>query len=194
MLWNKPRYMLTEMQQLWRKLWNWKPLYWLRCHTFTKYHIIDIRGQDGYDWGWIDRSHAMYLACFALLVDFVEKEDPTVGLRTEANYRGDTNEEDWNKHYKPQIDHQLANEAEIRAIYDWWKTGRKQEQDACEALIEGLDLSFDKMFVRDNGDYFRFEPPTDDRWNRWTVEHDRLEAKDEEMFLRLIKIRGCLWT
>jgi hypothetical protein len=194
MIWNKPFFRLSTIQQLWRKLWGWTPLYWLRCHTFTKYHIVDIRGQDGYKWGWIDRSHAMYLACFTLLVDFVEKEDPTIGLRTEADYRGDTSDGDW-KFHKPSIDHQLANEQEVRALYDWWKTGRKAERDACDAIIDGLDLSFEKMFVKpDDSGLYTFQPCTDARWTRWTAEHDRLEAKDEEMLMRLMKVRRCLWT
>jgi hypothetical protein len=193
-MWYAPRYMLSRLESVWRRLWGWTPLYWLRCHTFTRYHIIDIRGQDDYKWGWIDRSHAMYLACFTLLVDFVEKEDPTVGLRTEANYRGDPDmidDDEWNQYHKPSIDYQLANEREIRALYDWWKLTRKQEWDACYAIHKDIHNPFRKI---EGSNTSVFEPNTSPEHDAWMEEYDRLEAKDEEMLGRLIKIRQCLWT
>lgn len=169
MIWNLPRHELKyKIQQLWRDIWGWKPLYWLRCHTFTKYHIIDIRGQDGYKWGWLDRDHAMYLACFKLLTEFVELEDPTVGQRTEADYRGDLDETEWLEFHRPSIIPQLEREVEVRALYDWWKTGRKQEWDACYAASNLKET----------------------KWDEFT----RLEEKDEEMLMRLMKVRRSLWT
>jgi hypothetical protein len=180
---------------VWRKLWDWQPLYWLRCHTFTRYHIIDIRGQDGYTWGWIDRSHAMYLACFKILMEFVEGEDPGIGLRSEQEYRGDLGDEEWAQH-RPCILEQLERDNEIRALYDWWKTGRKQEQDACTKLLDGYDFRLRNAFkpVPDS-DLLEYIPPAKDpRWEAWKVEHDRLEAKDEEMLARLMKVRQALWT
>src|SRR3990167_9471713 len=47
--------------------------YWIRCHTYNRYHIIDIRCKD-YKWGWIDQDHKMFLACFKCLEDYVEGE------------------------------------------------------------------------------------------------------------------------
>jgi len=201
-MWNKPSFYLTGIQRLWRKLWGWTPLYWLRCHTFTRYHIIDIRGQGEYDWGWIDRSHAMYLACFKLLEEFVETEDPTVGLRTEADYRGNPSDEfyvqddEWNKYHKPAIDYQLANEREVRALYDWWKTGRKQEHDALDKILEGRHRNFEDMFkpCEDKPGFHEYVADESPEWKAWVAEHDRLEAKDEEMLQRLMKVRQTLWT
>jgi hypothetical protein len=168
MIWNKPRHELKyKIQGLWRDAWGWKPLYWLRCKTFTRYHIINISGQDGYKWGWIDRDHAMYLACFKLLTEFVELEDPTVGLRTEVDYRGDLDEKEWLEFHRPSIIPQLEREVEVRALYNWWKAARKQEWDACYALKRGTEM-YDEM--------------------------NRLEEKDEEMLMRLMKVRRSLWT
>lgn len=49
--------------------------YWLRTHTYNRYHIINIKSpNNGYKWGWIDRDHAMFYGMFHLLCDFVEKE------------------------------------------------------------------------------------------------------------------------
>ena len=171
MIWNKPRHELKYwIEGLWRDIWGWRPLYWLRCHTFTKYHIINISGQDGYKWGWIDRDHAMYLACFKLLTEFVELEDPTVGQRTLDDYRGEPgviDDAEWEQYHKPSIVPQLEREVEVRALYDWWKTTRKQEWDACYAMKSGQPM-YDEM--------------------------DRLEEKDEEMLMRLMKVRRTLWT
>jgi hypothetical protein len=160
-------------QRVWSAIKRWDPWYWIRAHTYNRYHIINISGQDGYKWGWIDRSHAMYLACFKILVEFVEQEDPTVGLRTEADYRGNPDSEyyipddEYNKYHKPAIDHQLETEREVRALYDWWKVTRDQEWTACYAMSRGKNMY---------------------------AEMDRLEAKDEEMLMRLMKVRQCLWT
>ena len=169
MIWNKPRHELKYwIEGLWRDIWGWRPLYWLRCHTFTKYHIIDIRGQDDYKWGWIDRDHAMYLACFKLLTEFVELEDPTVGQRSMEDYRGDLTQQEFDDFYKPTVAPQLEREVEVRALYDWWKTTRKQEWDACYASSNLKET--------------------------WWEEFTRLEEKDEEMLMRLMKVRRTLWT
>jgi len=132
--------------------------YWLRCHTWTSYHIIDIRGQDGYHWGWIDRDHAMYLACFKLLVDYVEHEDPRCGL---VDIRAKETVDEWDRE---ALECQYEREKEIRALYDWWTKERKLDQDAHAA-----------------------KPYDHER-------QDRLDAKDDEMLERLMKIRKALWT
>ena len=130
--------------------------HWVRCHVWNRYHLIDLRGHADYDWGWIDRDHAMWIACFALLVDYVEKENPFEFINWES-------------------DDGHSNAAkEIRALYEWWKTGRKTEHDAHRAMPV------------DN-----YRGPS---WDAWCAENDRLEAKDEEMLDRLMKIRGYLWT
>ena len=153
----------------WYKFKSWKPIYWLRCHLWDRYHIIDISGQDGYRWGWIDRDHAMYLACFKILTEFVEQEDPQVGLRSEADYRGDLSENDWQQYYRSSVLKQIEIEKEVRALYDWWKTGR--------ALAHARAGDIRKRNFDD-----------------WCAEMTRLDDQDEEMLLRLMKVRRSLWT
>lgn len=186
-------------QRIWRKIKRWEPLYWLRTHTYNRYHIINISGQDGYKWGWIDRSHAMYLACFKLLEEFVELEDPEIGTRTEKDYRGDPEvipEDEWIKYHKPSIDDQLEGDREIRALYDWWKTGRKQEHDACDKILDGYSKDFDDIFkpIPEKPGFLEYIQDHSPQWEAWKLEHDRLEAKDEEMLQRLMKVRQRLWT
>lgn len=172
----------------WHRAWGWKLLYWLRSHTFTRYHIVDCRTPE-YRWGWIDRDNLMYNACFNILIDFVENEDPTVGLRTMENYEY----EGMDDFARQAIELQLKDEREVRELYDWWKHGRAEEREMCSSLLVDVDTSFDKMFAkRDTG--HEFVGTDDPRWRIWSAEHDRLEKKDEEMLQRLINIRGRLWT
>jgi len=91
--------------------------YWLRTHTINRYHLIDIRDKGeghGYRWGWLDRDEVMLLACFTVLRDFVEKEEPF---------------EDGSA---PESDPAMA---EIKDLYEWWMRGRKAEHDAVHAEI-----------------------------------------------------------
>lgn len=54
--------------------------YWLRTHTYNRYHIVDIRqpknspDEYSYRWGYIDDSRAIVLANFTILCNFVENE------------------------------------------------------------------------------------------------------------------------
>lgn len=128
--------------------------YWLRTHTVHRYHIIDIRGEDGYTWGWIDRDHAILLACFKLLRDFVENENPTVGLGGIEAYA-------WEGMSAGELEGlaaQVAREKEVRALYVWWTVERKKEKEA------------------DHDEY------------------DWQDKRDDEMLLRLMAVRGSLWT
>lgn len=145
--------------------------HWIRCHVWNRYHIIDLSRHgspsESYRWGWIDRDNAMFLACFLLLKDYVEQEDPKVGLRTLDDYA--PHSRDWYEGEREGVERQLVWAKEVRALYDWWKTERKREHDEVHAA------------------YLRDAPG-------WCRNHDKLEERDEEMLMRLVKVRGHLWT
>lgn len=153
-------------------------IWWVKHRTTHRYHIIDISGQDGYDRGWIDRDHAMYLACFKILCDFVELEDPDIGNRTLANYTSEN--------YKPEGDElaaleaQIADEKEIRYLYDWWTTGRRYLHEKARKQLDAAGPGIEK-----------YKTP---EFEAWCKEMDRLDAMDEEMLARLMKVRRRLWT
>ena len=130
--------------------------HWVRCHTVRRYGIINLAKYSNgeYTWGWIDRDWAMYLACFHLLCDFVEKEDPGVGTRTIQDYGDD-------EFSRPLVAAQVEDEIEILRLYTWWKTERKAAHEAA-----GYDYKA----------------------------REALDAKDEEMLQRLMKVRRRLWT
>ncbi len=147
--------------------------HWLRCHTWNRYHVIDVSGQDGYTWGYQEPDYLMLLACFKLLVGFVEEQDPTVGLRTIKDY---DSQGEWNAEETARFEAgQLADEREVRALYDWWVKGRHDKAAELEAFSNGL-------------------PRHDPRWNSWYERKTALDAEDQEMLLRLVSVRSRLWS
>jgi len=161
-----------------------KPMYWVRCHVFCRYHIIDISNQGDYRWGWIDSPEKMETACYKILVDFVELEKPFEHI-------------DWD------YDEQQKNIAkEFMEIYEWWKRGKKQEDDACSKMFAdcGWTWKFDEIEEtkdKPNKDKL-YEMNTSTRdpqlYKKYEKEYDRLKKKEDEMFERLMKIRKYLWT
>lgn len=136
--------------------------HWVRCHVWNRYGIIDLaKHSNGYRWGWIDRDWAMYLACFHMLCEFVENEDPKVGTRTLDDYRPSWVEDDSEWLDRDHIQAQVDADKQVRALYDWWKTERPREHAV-------KDYSYQRL--------------------------ETLDAKDEEMLQRLMKVRTCLWT
>ncbi len=152
-----------------------QPIYWLRTHTINRYHIVDVRGQGDYKWGWCDRDHLMYLACFKILVDFCEKEMP----HSHTCYL--------------EGDNWAQAHGELLTIYDWWKRGRAIEHAEVSEMFKKLDpLRWEKVV---NSDYSRILPPVDRAaHDAWIKREHELEAKDEEMLARLLKVRGYMWT
>jgi hypothetical protein len=65
---------------------------------------------------------------------------------------------------KPFIQAQIDDDIEIRTLYEWWKRGRAEEQKRYEAS----DYSPKVL--------------------------EELDARDEEMLARLMKVRTRLWT
>lgn len=122
-----------ELLPLRRKLfcgWWWRALHrdvsrvWYRFRgiLWDKYHLVDMRGEDNYRGGWLDRDAAILLACFKLLRQYVELEDPRVGLDPNRYFVASTEEE------REVIAGQNAKDLEIRALYVWWTDERPREQ------------------------------------------------------------------
>jgi hypothetical protein len=94
--------------------------------------------------------------------------------------------------------HALAKK-EILEIYNWWKTGRKEEHDALEKMSDDAYQNTSFKFEPSTTHEGMFEMVTanspsrevaDDLWNK----EQALEDKDTEMMIRLIKVRGYMWT
>jgi hypothetical protein len=129
----------------------------------------------------------MFYACFQLLKEFVEKEDPQIGLRTKKDF-GSANK-DWDPHWDKSVKERLTWEAEIRELYDWWMTKRKQEWDKLDEI--DFDIDF-KPFNKDGRKFYKLKKSG--QWKKYRKYSDYLDNKDEEMFMKLINIRKRLWT
>jgi hypothetical protein len=129
--------------------------------------MIDIRNPyNGYKWGWIDRSEAILFANFAILCDFIEKEHPFEIIDFE-------HDDYWRNLKKELVD-----------LYHWWKIGRKAEQDQCDSLY--TEIEQDNRILNKRVQELR---------HQWLFEEEeRIEAVDDINLIRLIKIRGCMWT
>lgn len=159
------------------------PMRWLRAHTFNRYHIIDISGQDCYKWGWIDSDYQMELACFKILTTFVETE-----------YPGHVN---WDCNYKIR-----KVRDEILSIYEWWTKGKKQEEAAINILFEESEWSYTMDEVSEtktspkNQKLYTMNTTTKDpvKYEEYKKRSAAIKIKHEKMLLRLIKVRKYMWT
>jgi hypothetical protein len=108
--------------------------YWIRSHTYTKYHLLDLRNPI-YKWGWVDTDWRMLYSCFILLEQFVEKEYGVEKLLKDfepiekstgdkSGYEEQYNE--WIENYN-QIEENFHNE--MRDLYFWWKDIKKHEKE-----------------------------------------------------------------
>ena len=87
---------------------------------------------------------------------------------------------------------------EMLEIYGWWTQDRKIEHDRGDALLHAAyagPVEFERMV---DGMYRLKKFPVTEEEERLRAQcrlmEDALEAKDEEMMIRLIKIRGYMWT
>jgi hypothetical protein len=164
---------------VWRAIKRWEPLYWLRTHTYNRYHIINISGQGGYKWGWVDRDHAMFLACFTILDEFMTTEYPGYV--------------DW----KADPETRKVN-TELHLLHFWWKHQRQREQDEVYALHHNMWewARKQRKAAEDTVDFNAQFSTMDDhpmREEYWNM-YEWLEKRDQEMLKRLIAVREWMWT
>ena len=167
-----------------------------------------------YRWGWIDRCQVIPLAMFSILQDFVENEflpqywwgydekkqksytlkekdhKTWQQLLEEYSEKNDPKPEDFEFDYEyAQVIHNRKYDRELLTIYKWWKVDRfelcKKED---EALIVWHDFHM-RMLTSEESK--KKERELFDASQK--AEEERLN-QEEDMLIRLIKIRGGLWT
>ena len=158
-------------------------LYWLRTHTYNRYHMLDCRSeQNGYKWGWQDLCQQILFANMNILKLYVEKEADRIDWQSDPGH--------------------ATARGEMEVIYQWWMKGRKLAHDDYDALMTKAYGFGDCTVLEDTEDpklkSLRFTKRGDPLWeedcNNCHKAEAALEAKDEEMMIRLIKIRGYLWS
>jgi hypothetical protein len=157
-------------------------IYWLKCHMMPSYrfHKLDLRqpkylhgkeNTDQYTHGWIDSDRQMIYAVFSILENFVQTEFTHFHCPPEDNQDGVA---------------QRAAYFEILALHDYWTVERNDlqtERDAtlskwCEVRQEHDKDSADASFL----------------WEKMGTLEKKITAREDEMLVRLLKIRGFLWT
>ena len=129
---------------------------------------------------WCDLSHRIPVCLFTSLERFIEDEK---GLDTLAWELSD----DLKKYYPLQ--HETA--LEQKAIYDWWKANKDRDL----FVDSGLQAYYDRK-LGSGGNIFSLAG--DPEWEELSEKHTQMEQQykqeEEDMLIRLIKIRDSLWT
>jgi len=175
-------FLIEELIPLIKIKWRnyvWEPWYWLKCHVIKRhrYHMLDLRqpkqdGEYAYRYGWLDSDHKMVYALFNILNNFVADEMPHWYCPSEE-------EIDQNPHLLNQRHKYL----EIKTIHYWWNIDRKRREQYYADLLHKWNEA------RKNQD-----PAEHQFWIDLKAEESAFKDKEEEMLIRLIKIRGVLWT
>lgn len=192
-------------KQWWRR-WLVKPLWRLgnRCHNAKwwlqyrlnprhKYHLIDTGLEPGYH----DADYLMLHGCFALLCRYVEKEHDGVDSLAEwaakLQTAPDKNApEGWQEA-------QGTREAEVVALYRWWKDGKPADQAEYDRMLHHLYSDPWETYTNDDGQKVfgsRLKYQEGDKEMRdsmWELEA-KMQEDEQQMLKRLIDIRGGLWT
>lgn len=179
------RYFLVEELVPWFNL-QWRkyvtdPIYWFKCHFMKshKYHILSLRqpankefGFPAYKYGWIDSDTKMTYALFNILNIYVKDEMPHQYCPSEEEVIAE-----------PHLQHQRNAWLETKAIHYWWNVERLRQQKAHDELLHRWSEAR-KVDA----------PETQQLWDEMKETEKALEDKEEEMIIRLIKIRRSLWT
>ena len=124
--------------KVWSWMRRWHPIYWLRCHTWTRYHLVDCRNK-WYEWGWCDVDSRILYSCFELLRQFIEGEN---GLEHLA-YQGPAIRADENMGTPEEREFHAKERdrvyEEVKALWKWWTEDRVPPWEA-ETLDEETDL------------------------------------------------------
>jgi hypothetical protein len=206
------------LERMWHRLSDVP--YWLRTHIYNRYHIINVKQPKGspdqysYDWGWIDRSHVLPLAMFNILCDFVENEFmPQYWWRYDEKKRksyyvkknerktwqqvleeyseaNDPKESDYEFDYEyASVIHSRKYNRELLTIYKWWKVDRlelcKKDDDTSN---EWYNFKMNSNRTEDENNKEK------ELFDLSMGAEEELHKQEEDMLIRLVKIKGGLWT
>jgi hypothetical protein len=184
--------------------------YWFKYTFISPINVIKIKTLPRGPWR--DRDEILLHANFQILTDYVEKEcnNEYFNLtsfdidKEKEKYKDD--EEDFRNGMIESLVEQNRVSQEIKDLYDWWKIKRplriKNEPFNSEDY-PGKDIitDEDEVVARDEyGDPTLFQmnwKPDEARkayYDKQNAYEEMSEKEDEEMLIRLMKIRKCLWN
>ena len=193
---------------------------WIRYRTSRRYHILDTGLKPGY----YEVETKMLHVNFNMLKDFVEVEQAMRSYWWTDEYKHDASWcekhmpfyrvfypfrrpdlgikhlewaatlDDPSLPVHERCDSQAVSAREILKLYKWWIEERpaRKEIELSEYDNQGLGIlaSLDDDFDKDADDYAKFQKEMDEA----RAQEEGWEAKDEEMLIRLVKIRRSLWS
>lgn len=153
--------------------------YWVRTHTFDRYHLIDIRqsqwSSHDYKWGWIEPDEQLLLANYKILCDFIDKSVPKDYFEsTEKRYDNPDDDYAMDREY-------LFKVGELEDCYGWWRYGRKEYLGYVDSLFANLKSA------KTRAEYNELS-------KKWIQAGKDFEKREEEMLVRLIRARDIMWT
>lgn len=176
-----------------KRLKDFKWWFIWRFHPEHQYNVVKIDLKSGY----YNVDTRMLHACFSLLVEFIEKEH-------EGREDFLKNIEGIKKEYPNDHQHWTISKEEAMALYDWWKVQRPSDHAANDKefseYYKNVETVFEKEF-NPNGTARAFSRIRSVDRNvekkprgYFQDQENALDMKDEEMLIRLMKIRQSLWT
>lgn len=191
---------------------------WIAFRTYDKYHVVKTDLKPDY----YDKDTILLHANFSLLVDFVEIEKASMQhyfstkkerphwFSRRMNFSSFPQEEkrrlgleylDWeinceDEHFPV---HQKQSAKEVKELYLWWKDIRPNRIDPFEKYAKELDeipkVSFDKESHKIVDNKTAKEKKNMKKiYNSIAKLEQQYDKEDEQMLIRLIKIRKTLWT
>lgn len=174
----------------------------IRYRTTRRYHVVDTKLKPGY----YDKDTIILHSMFSILVDFVEIEKAWLNTWCDG---GKYNKTSWIKrkfgrfrspedglaYLTWEIEQTMLSQAEaakeIFELYNWWKNIRPNRKDPFELAC------YDKHFDN-NEDWFLTSQQFTTEQRKCLDDANKYEEdqynEDNEMLMRIIKIRNCMWT
>ena len=189
-------------------IWPWKfPLErardWVRYRTTRRHHIVKTGQEPGY----MDSGDQMFYSAFNLLKEFVEVEKAHMWRWCEDD--SELKGADAGVAYlkwemglgKEGGLNQAENAKEIYELYNWWVHERANRKDPYEHPDWDKYYELKKEIYGERGfgiathlDTPELKELQDKIFGRVGEIEEREEREDEEMFIRLAKVRKGMWT
>ena len=206
---------------VWPFKWKYRDgKYWIRYRTFDRYHIVDTGLKPDY----YEIDTRMLHASFNMLKEFVEVEQawssycwsdeykkaswcekhmpfyrvfypfrrPDIGI-THFEWASTLDDPSLPPHQRMELQAEAARETLI--LYNWWVNERPNRKEVVVPSYKNQGLgdimsSLDSDFDRTAPDYVEHEKAMTERMDQ----EEAWKQEDEDMLIRLVKIRRSLWT
>jgi len=173
---------------------------WVRYRTTRRYHVVKTGMKPGY----ADASEKMLWVNFNMLKDFVEIEKAHMW----SFHMEDTKAEQpgvshliWEMGLENEVNKQAENAREQYELYDWWTNQRPHREEDATKEWDVYHTLKKEIYVDDVDNFFRDDldtPELTELQKIWLDKASSIEVhnleEDESMLIRLMKIRGSLWT